>query len=238
MSVKRQNRLREVLEEKGLKQSQAADMCGIKRDRFRKIVGNHVEILGWELTKMAEVLEMEERNLYEPDQIDVQTLVELDDTQDDEYHSTIGRWRMALAANDQDTILWLRGGLQQREYLDEGPGYARVFLVEGRILLGRAVDHLAVSPEERDTKRILANQVLSVIREGNEEDKKLSRFQLDITSSGDRGFISVYVQSNKIKVCEQGTWRIVPVGDCVYLQNKDLIQLPNRMILRVECSRI
>jgi hypothetical protein len=236
--VKRNNRLRDILEEKQLKQSQAADMCGIKRDRFRKIVGNHVEILGWELTQMADALEIESRLLYEPDQIDVKTLVESDDIDEDYSAGSIGRWRFSLAAADQDTILWLRQGLQQQEYLDEGPGYASISLLEGRILLGRAVEHIGVAPEERDPRKVVANQLISVIRENNDEDKKLSRFQLDITSSGDRPFIAVYVQSHKIRVREQGTWRILSVGDCIYLQHNDLIQLPNRMTLKIESSRI
>jgi len=238
--AKKKNRLRDILEEFNLKQSQIADKCGIKRDRFRKIVGNHVEIIGWELTKIAEVLRLEERVLYEPDQIDVKTFVETEHPEDALHPGKIGRWHAQLSAHDEDSIYWLRQGLKQLDWLIEGPGFAKVKLTEGRILFGRAVEYIGVSieDEDRDSSRIMANQMLSVIREGAEDDKKLSRFQFDITFSGDKGFLLVYVQSHKIKVREQGRWRMVQAGESVYLQNNDLVQLPNRKFLKVEMRRI
>ena len=235
--AKKRNRLRDVLEEKGYKQSQVADLCGIKRDRFRKIVGNHVEIIGWELTTIADILECEERSLYEPDQIDVKTFTEHEDDLAFDNLS-VGRWQAALVAEDEESCFWLRQGYKQQENIDITPAYVRVGLNEGRILLGRAVEHIGSLPEDEENKGVLSNQIISVIRDGHDEDRKLSRFQLDLTFSGDRGLVALYVQSKKVAVILQGRRQELPKGTCVYLQNNDKIELPNKKTLRLECHRL
>jgi len=234
---KKRNRLREVLYEKGLKQAQAADLCGVNRERFRKILGNRVEILGWELMKMAEVLEVEERELYEPDEIDVWTYEKsLEDTlQEDELLETV--WSASLVAANEESLLWLRGGLLQKEHLVEGPGFAQIKLKEGRILLGRAVERIGASIEEKKAGRVVANQILSIVRKEHEEDRKLSRFQLDLSFSSSRNLLTAYVQSSAVKIGQPGARQVVAAGECVFLEDQDHIFLPNEKILRVEFSK-
>lgn len=235
--TKRENCVRDILKEKGIKQAVIADQCGIHRERFRKIVGNRVEILGWELMLIAQALDVEERQLYEPYEIDIRTLTtSLEQDEEHLHNSTF--WSIRLSAHDEESILWLRQGLQQQEYLEEGPGFAHVYLREGRILLGRAVEHIGTQPKDKKkTECITNNQLLSIRRKTHDEDKKLSRFQLDLSFSSEHPFLTAYVQSSAIRVYKRNAWHIIHMGECTVLQHNDIVLLPNRKQLRIECIR-
>lgn len=232
---KRINRVREVLKGLGLKQAQAAELCGIDRERFRKILGNRVEILGWELMNIARALDTDANSLYEPDEVDIRTLQR--ETMAPRLSNTAAPKvlrRAYLVADDEESVYWLRQGLLQQEFLIEGPGVAKVALQRGRILLGRAVEQLGTTLDEKQPGMIVANQLLSIRRQEHDEDRKLSRFQLDLTFCGTRECLSVYVQSSAIKAELQGAWHIAMAGEGLLLSDQDRILLPNEKTLRLE----
>lgn len=239
--VQRKNRIRELVSLKGLKLSQVADLCGISRPRMRKLAGNHVELMAWEMLELSRVLELEVKSIYAREQIDIETLAET--RQDDEDGSnTIGRWSAALVSNDEETMLWMRQGLLQPGEAQIEPGFVRIPLREGRCLLGRAVEHIGITYETGDhgaePSDIAANQLLSIIRDDFDDDLKLSRFQLDLTYTGDNGLVMMYVQGKRVKVKQKHLWKNVEKGECICLFHGDLIQLPNDKILRLECVRL
>lgn len=228
------NRVGELMEERGLKGVELARMTGLAPSKISRIINHKCNMDAGDFVIIARALSVTPGDLFVISQSQVETLPAANELVDG-YNPIPRAYQFWLSATGDDASWLWQGIANWRSLLEKGeatetPSEARIRLMPGRVLIGRAVD------EDSRFAEIPATQRISIARDLKEhpEDRSVSRFQCDLTVPYTDDIVAVFAKSNDLYV----NHRQLQEGDTAILERRDKLIFPNGITLYLERERL
>lgn len=228
------NRVGVLMEEQGLNNKMMAELTGYHPSKISRIVNQKTNMDGHDFLNVANALNVHPGDLFVTSHGQVETNLgkrkkKVNPTPRNKGTKPYEFW---LSAEDEDSLRWLIQGiatwpqLKDEQLAQEAPGYARIKLLPGRVLLGRAVE------EDGKFGDIPATQRISIARDvdSHEDDLSVSRFQCDLTVPVYDDMVGLFARNQG--VCING--HELAVGESVFLEHRDNIAFPNGTQLHLD----